>query len=117
MQAPFLQSCDVGLMLKACNERSSLIQGHVYCLASDEETHHGKALVKLTERVCLFRSLKLYPMLGSLFLPLMVTSSVGEALKEEGFEDGHEVMNGPTGAIIGSSFELNKRIQARDENL
>ena len=57
------------LTIDACNDKSSLIQGSIYCLALDGESHQGKALIQLTECVCLLCSSPLYPMLGS--LPLL----------------------------------------------
>ena len=57
------------LTIDACNDKSSLIQGSIYCLALDGESHQGKALIQLTKCICLLHSSPLYPMLGS--LPLL----------------------------------------------
>ncbi len=56
------------LARRACDENRPLTGGHVYCLASDGESWHGKALVALAEKLPLSVSSPIYPLIHNLTL-------------------------------------------------
>ena len=51
-----------------CNENKALMNGHVYCLASDGESQHGKVLVALTKKLLLSELSPIYPLIQNLAL-------------------------------------------------
>ncbi len=59
----------LSLAWKVCNQKKGLMKGKVYCLASDGESRHGKALVALMECMPLSPTSPLFMHLGG--LPLL----------------------------------------------
>ncbi len=63
----------LSLAWRACNQMRGTTKGRLYCLASDGESRHGKALIALTEHMPLSSTSPLFAHLGSLpLLNLMV---------------------------------------------
>src|SRR5258705_10360135 len=58
----------LSLAWRACNQKGGMTKGKVYCVASDGESRHGKALVALTEGTALSRTSPLFTYLGRLRL-------------------------------------------------
>jgi len=65
----------LSLAWRACNQKGGMTKGKVYCVASDGESRHGKALVALTECTALSPTSPLFTYLGSL---LLLNLMVGE---------------------------------------
>src|SRR5260370_34627717 len=63
----------LSIVWRTWNQMRGTIKGEVYCIASDSESRHGKALVTLTEHTPLSQASPLFAYLGSLpLLNLMV---------------------------------------------